>query len=118
VDTVQVPISFLAKVAQYISASQAHVETLEKTASQRNDELRDKVAHAVGLMVDKGYVATDASTQLVDDLTHYPEKIAEVLSQIVRSAELPTLGSPSGQPDTPALDEVTRFALEGPKMYT
>ncbi len=106
---VKVPATFIRNVVDYIKVAQT-------TVAQNNYQKRqlyEKVAHAVECMIDKGLAAPEDRSNLIIEMTNYPEKIAEALAQISQKTDLPPLGASSKYEPDDQLDSLTRFALTG-----
>ncbi len=110
---ISVDASLMGDVVEYIKCAQAVVGYYERVNVSNNRKLQEKVAHAVGCMVDKGLVDPSDSSNLISELSRCPEKIAEALITISQKADLPVLGEPSGSPDTMQMDELTKLAYLG-----
>ena len=114
---IAVDASVMQDIMDYIKTAQATVEQYEALLYGRNTRLQEKVAHAVGCMIDKGLVDPQDRSILINELSQYPEKIAEALVKLSQKAELPPLGAPSGSIDPDQMDELTKLAFEFPTKY-
>ena len=83
--------------------------------TQARENYYVKIASVVASLVEKGYAPPEEKYSLTKEMVEYPEKIAEVLEQVIQSSELPVLGGPASNKPGSSMDALTRFALEGPQ---
>lgn len=101
----------MSDVAEYIKYAQATLHGYTQQSKQSTSVLHEKVAHAVGCLIDKGLAAPDDRNDLIREMVNDPVKIADALIKVSNKSEIPTLGSASDKMDSHGLDPIARFAL-------